>query len=885
MAEPSPSDTPEPDPDDPAGYPVEWETHAVLSDGAPVEIRPIKPSDAPELDAFHQRQSPTSIYYRYFQHRGRLRPEELTRLTTVDYRKRMAFVALLGDRLVAVARYEPYPVGERPEVAFLVDDDHQGRGLGTLMLEYLAAAARARGIPGFLASVLPENHRMLRVFRRAGFGTKTRFADGYIEVELDIAITSASTDAIAARASVARTRSVERLLRPTSIAVVGASRQPGAIGHELFANLRAGGFAGGLYPVNRAADELLGETAYDSIGAIGRPVDLAVVAVPAAEVEAVVADAAAAGVGALLVVSSGFSELGPKGAERERRLVDEARSNGMRLVGPNAFGLVNTAAEVSMRALFLPLHPEAGRVAVASQSGPLGSAVLERLRREGVGLSSFVAFGNRADVSVNDLLDYWTHDAETDVIIMYVENFGNLRNFAQRARAASIVKPVVTMRPSQGHVGELLDQSGVVVVEAVSELAEVAQLATDQPLPTGTNVAIVANAASVARLAVAACRRHGLNPVIPASIEIPEGPPEVDGAVLVADIDAISLAGGASPRDYEELVVTAAVSDDVDAVIIALVPNPGLDDDEVRTVVSRVDRSIEKPVVSVGLVGPEAIAVPGVPTYSFPDEAARTLGRLARYVVWRDEVRLGPAVYPEGPPVSTLPAVADHLGDADEVVMTLWTEGASELVELLGLPVPEWRAADEVEELVAAAESLGYPVVLKAQEARRRAIGEAGGVAIDLHDADQLRRAHARMTSDPDVDLRPAAVQRMVPSVANVRLELVQDPRQGSYVTVGLGGAAAASLPPVARRWAPLDGVLADQLVDALAGRVDLDPDARSAVRHVLLTLGELALAVPELATVTLDPFLVAGKASAAGDLEVVLRPWTPNPLNEVRRL
>lgn len=878
----------------PPDYPAEWETYAVMADGAPVEIRPIRPSDRDRLAAFHQRQSPTSIYYRYFQHRGPLRSEELDHLTQLDYRTRMAFVALLNDELVAVARYEPYPVGERPEVAFLVDDEHHGRGLATLMLEYLAAAARARGFRGFVATVLPENHGMLRVFRQAGFEVVTKFLDGLIDVELDIALTPDSSEAISSRASQAGSRSIERLLSPSSIAVVGASREPGAIGHELLGNLQRGGFVGPLYAVNRAAEEVLGVPSHPSLTAIGEPVDLAVVAVPAAEVDAVVSEAAEVGVSALLVVSSGFAEEGPEGVERERRLVAQARGSGMRLVGPNAFGLVNTADEVSMRALFLPLAPEAGRVALASQSGPLGSAVLEHMSRAGIGLSSFVALGNRADVSVNDLVDFWAGEDRTDVITLYVENFGNLRNFARGARAASLTKPVITMRPADSRLDDLLTQSGVVMVDAVSELSEVAELATKQPLPTGRQVVIVSNAASVARLAVAACRRHGLEPVLPASIQHPAsaqhaaGIGRVDEAVLVADIDAISLAGGASPGSYEELLVAASVSDDVDSIMVALVPNPGLSDETLRDLIGRVDRSINKPMVSVGLVGPEVIAVEGVPTYSFPDEAARTLGRLTDYIEWRKTAATvdAPARWTE--PQTDLPEAAEIaavLGDAAEKVITLWSPEAGDVVTLLDLPVPDWRLATGVDAVVAAADELGYPVVLKSEDVRQRAIGEAGGVAIDLHDPDQVRAAHGRMASDPDVELGTTAIQRMVPAKANVRLGLVQDPDLGAYVFVALGGAAAKNQETLARRYLPLDDRSVGELVDALVLAVLLDDESQAVIGAVLGHLGRVASAFPELAKVRLDPFLVAGQQSSTGDLEIVLRHWRRDPLSEVRRL
>lgn len=871
----------------PAGYPSEWETHAVLADGVPVELRPIRPSDRNRLDAFHRRQSPTSIYYRFFQHRPKLTGRELDYFTQIDYSERMAFVALIGDEFVAVARYESLAVGDRPEVAFLVDDQHHGRGLATLLLEYLAAAARARGLTGFVATVLPENHGMLRVFRQAGFDLVTRFDDGLIEVELDISLTPETTEAIADRQSRARSASVARLLRPSTVAMVGASRRPGSLGHELFRQLLAGGLNGELFAVNPAADEILGQRAWPSLSAIETKVDLAVVAVPADQVESVVADAGQAQVSGLLVVSSGFGDRGPEGLERERRLVALALGHGMRLIGPNAFGMVNTASDIGLRALFLPVAPSPGSVAMVSQSGPLGSALLEHMTRSGVGVSSFVAIGNRADVSVNDLLEYWRLDTETEAILLYVENFGNLRNFARIAQVVSAVKPIVTLRPSSEHLSELLAQSGVITVDGVGELAAIAQLVVDQPIPTGRRVAIVTNAASVGRLSAGACSRAGLQVVTPRSVEqsFAQG---AGGAVLVDDVDAVSLAGGHRPPDYEEILVATAVSDEVDAVLIAIVPNLELSYERLRDLIARVNRSIQKPILATGLVGSENIKVPGVPTFAFPEEAARALGLVTSYGEWRRSQEAHRRTGTENGSASVTdphPQLIGLLGDAAELVVTLWSTEARRVIDVLGLPVPPWLLGSELDELIDGAERLGYPVVLKAQDAINRSIGEAGGVAIDLHNASQLEAAFGRMTRSVGLDLLPAVVQKMVPAVGNAKIELIQDPALGAFVTVGVGGAGATKIPPTARRFLPLHPAATDELVAQLADRLVLDDPAGRAIADLIARLATLAQGTPELARVSLNPFLIAGAASAVGDLEVVIRPWRRDPLSEVRRL
>jgi acyl-CoA synthetase (NDP forming)/RimJ/RimL family protein N-acetyltransferase len=876
----------------PPDYPAQWETHAVLNDGALVELRPIRPADRDLIDAFHKRQSPESIYFRFFRYRPELSANELDYFTQVDYRDRMAFVGLLGGELVAVARYERLTDRDVAEVAFFVDDGHHGRGLATLLLEYLAAAARGRGLTGFTATVLPENYRMLGVFRRAGFDVSTRFDDGVIEVELDISVTAETSSAIASRQSRARTQSVARLLRPGSVAVVGASRRPGSVGHELLRNIRRGGFTGEVYAVNRAASEVQGQPSWPSLASIGKPVDLAVVAVPAGGVDEVVADAAEAKVGGLLVVSSGFSDAGPAGVDRERSLVVAARRNGMRVIGPNAFGLVNTAPDVQLRALFLPIAPERGSVALLSQSGPLGGAVLEQMKAAHVGISSFVSVGNRADVSVNDLLDYWSVDDETDAVLLYVENYGNLRNAAATARAISARKPVVAVRPGDDNLVELLAQSGVILVDGVSELAELARVAASQPLPRGRRVAVVSNAASVARLAVTACRRHGLEVVVPSSVErYRSNLASAADAVLLADAETTPGDGGGTVApDYEQILVAASVSDEVDAVLIAIVPTLDLSLPALCTLLDQVNRSISKPVVATGLVGQERLPVPGLPRFTFPEEAARSLGRLAAYSEWRQASPGGVAVLPDDPAELGLdprlrPELVDLLGGAGAARLSLSSAGARRAFDALQIPVAPWRVGSSLGELVAGASDLGFPVVLKVAGSGIRTVGEAGGAAIDLHDAAQLEAAFARMLAARGGAMLPAVVQKMVDSTGMVKIELIQDPELGAFVRVGLGGTTGLRLPPLARRFLPLAATDEALLVDAITSTVGVDAGALAVIRRVVARLGLLGAAIPELSQLCCDPILLCGAGTVAVDVAITLRPWDDDPLAEVRRL
>jgi acyl-CoA synthetase (NDP forming)/RimJ/RimL family protein N-acetyltransferase len=864
-------------------YPAHWETDVVLGDGSVVHLRPIRPDDRERLRRFHGRQSRESIYSRYFRFRPELSEDELTRLTHLDYRDRMAFVALLGEELVAVARYERWPDSDRAEVAFFVDDAHNGKGLATIMLEYLAAAARSAGLAGFTASILPENVRMLAVFRRAGFDVRTRFEEGVIEVELGIELTPQTSAAIDERDRLSQARSVARLLRPGSVAVVGVNRRRGRVGRELYESIRAGGFTGPVFAVNQAADEIDGQVAYRSVADIPDEVDLAVLAVPAGAVEATVEGCVDKRVTGLVVVSSGFAETGPEGAERERRLVALARRHGVRLIGPGAFGVVNTDPTVSLNALFVPVRPAPGRVALLSQSGPLGAAVLEQLRRANVGVSSFVGVGNRADVSVNDLLQYWSLDESTDVVLLYLESYGNLRKLGAIARAVSATKPVVAVRPSGGPDGlyHLLVQAGVIVVDSVAEMAEVARVATARRPPDGDRVAVVSNASSVARLAAGAARRAGLQVVVPRDLAAVGG----DGPVLVDDTDAVSLQDRAGVEGCEPVLRAAASSGEVDAVVAAIVPTLDLAPEAVARLLEAVAGAAPVPVLSAGLLDEDQAPFREVPAYVFPEDAVRPLGHLARWVRWRRRPR-GEVVSLSAGEAEAARSLAAGLlgGDAVRVLDPL--AEAPAFLRALGLPVARSEVVASGDEAVAAADGLGYPVALKAGGMRRRSVGEGGGTALDLHSAGAVAGAHRRMRRHLGGQaMALAVVQEMVPVGPTVSVELEQDPQQGAFVRLGVGGAVAAAVPAGIPRIIPVSDLDAGEQIDRSGVGQLVDRTGRHHLCRLVQALSALAVAVPELSLVRLNPVMVSASGATAVDVEAVLRPWPRDPLAEVRHL
>src|SRR5690349_8941135 len=497
----------------------------LLSDGTAVHLRQIRPSDAPAIVEFHSRMSDRTRYLRYFSPYPRIPERDLERFVNVDHRDREAFVIVSGARIMAVGRYERLgPEAPEAEVAFVVEDEHQGRGIGSVLLEYLADAARDHGITRFIAEVLPENGGMLRVFSDFGYQIQRRYADGVVHLSFPIAPTDKSREVQESREQRTESRSIARLLHPRGVAVYGASASGQGIGAATLGHLRDGGYTGTIVPVHRSAGRVAGLPAYRSAVDAGVAVDLALIAVPPEGVADAVADAAAAGAGGLVVVSAGFAEAGEPGALAQRALIDAAHAAGLRVVGPNCLGIANTDPAVRLNATLAPRLPAAGRVGFFSQSGALGVALLAEADRRGLGLSSFVSAGNRADVSGNDLLQYWQDDPGTDVVLLYLETFGNPRKFARLARRMSRAKPVVAVAstarspelagdlpgPDAYAVSALFARSGVIRVDTVQELFDVGMLLAHQPLPAGRRVAVVGNSSALAALAVVACRSAGL---------------------------------------------------------------------------------------------------------------------------------------------------------------------------------------------------------------------------------------------------------------------------------------------------------------------------------------------------------------------------------------
>lgn len=876
---------------DPDGYPGQWASDVVLADGSTAHVRPIRPDDRDRLAAFHGRQSAESIYLRYFTPRPTLSESDLERFTNVDYVERMAFLALSGDEIIGVARYDRWSERDDAEVAFMVDDERHGQGIATVLLEFLAEAARQAGFRRFSAQVLPSNRKMLSVFRQAGFETTSEFGDGVIEVMLNIEPSAEASAAIEQRGHLAEARSVARLLAPESIAVIGAGRRPGGLGHQVVTNLLAAGFTGPIFPVNPSADRVAGLPAYPSLLELPQSVDQVVVAVPASAVSATVVDAARSRVQSLVIVSSGFSETGAAGAASEADLIGLARRYGMRVVGPNCLGVINTDPAVQLHASHTPVMPSAGPVGLLSQSGALGTAILEHAESVGLGISTFVEAGNKADVSANDLLQYWEDDDRTELVLLHLESFGNARRFSRIARRVARRKPVIAVRSGvvmpawaddpwlQGAtVDALLGQMGVIRVDAIDAMFDVARLLAHQVAPRGRRVAIVTNAGGPARLAADACLGAGLTLATTAAPTRSLGNP----------MDLTHLAG---PDEYRATLDVLLADEAVDSVLVIYAPPVADHTAEVVGAITAAAGAGTKPVVAtvlgvgaVDLVSPAA----AVPSFTFPERAARALGAASAYGEWLAE--------PEG----EVPAVHGVDENAAQVLvgdllarhpdgLEVSVTDADALLAAYGLSVAPRSLVSSPSEAAKAARSLGYPVALKATGLDRLGKTEAAGVALDLHRSDDVRRAFRRMREALGEAMVPAMVQHMVAPGFDLAIGVHQHPSVGGVIALGPGGAVAAISGAAVLRVLPLTDLDIARLIERAPVRDWIEgadpPVDRAALADLLARLARLADDLPEVAELRANPVIVSSEGTVVADVEVRLAPWRRPESLELRRL
>jgi len=654
-----------------------YHEHVLLRDGSSVTVRAATANDAATVENLVTRVSEESRYFRFMAGVSYVSKSAIHDMCVNEPRDRASLLAILGsegaEKVVGVGNYAGLGVRNTAEVSFLVDDEMHGKGVGTLLLERLAGIAAANGFVGFEAEMLYENEKMMTVFKDAGFEVVQAIGGSTVHIEFPVGGNAAIRERAELRDHIAAANSLSPLLKPTSIAVVGASRDARAAGSLVFRHVLESSFTGTVYPVNNQATSIQGVKAYPSILALPEHPDLVVVAVPAQNVIDVVKDAASVGAKGIIVLSAGFAENGDEGLRLQNELVEAVRSNGMRLIGPNCLGIINTDADVKLNASLADHIPPPGKVGFFSHTGALGVVILDYASERGIGFSTFVSGGNRGDVSGNDLLQYWEEDPSTGVIVLYLESFGNPRKFTRIARKISQKKPVICVKSGRSKAGRetaqvrsdgmegdtevdaLFQQAGVIRADTLEEMFDIAMLLTHQPLPKGDRVAIMSNAGGALTICADACESNGLR---------------------VSRDTVVNLGPLATAEDYERAVNALLKRGDVDSLIAIFACIGGCDPDPVGRAIRRgalfseKDAGTRKPVLLCLMGTAKAIQIASsaafqnerpqssidglssgrtiFPSYRFPESAARALARVTGYsstrrqpqgrLLWYDDV-------------------------------------------------------------------------------------------------------------------------------------------------------------------------------------------------------------------------------------------------------
>ena len=880
-----------------AGYPAHRTADVALRDGSTIHVRPVRHSDETAIAELLGALSEESRYLRFFSGGANL-DRVVREAVQVDHRNRIGLVAVGSEGRIVAHAMAIRSGDHRAEVAFEVADDYAGRGLATILLAHLAELAHGVGITVFEASVLPANHKMIDVFRQSGFAIEMRSEPGAIEVEFPASLTRDAIERFESREQTAAVAAMRSFLSPRSVAVIGAGRTRGTIGGEIFHNLLEAGFKGPVLPVNPKADVVQSVMAYPTVTGIPDPVDLAVIVVPASAVVDAARECAAKGVRSLVVISSGFAETGGEGTSRQRELLQVCRAAGMRLIGPNCMGILNTAPDVGLNATFAPTFPPPGRVGFLSQSGALGLAVIDYASQLGLGLSTFVSVGNKADISGNDLIHYWESDDGTDLILLYLESFGNPQKFSRIARRVGKTKPIVAVksgrsgagaRATSSHTGAMLAasdvtvdalfrQAGVIRTDTLAEMFDVAALLANQPPPSGPNVAILTNAGGPGILCADTCEANGLT-VPPPSTHVREAlasflPAE---AALGNPIDMIA---SASADDYRRAIEALASEESTDAIIVIFIPPLVTRAEDVAQAIRESAASLPRPIPVLS-VFMQARGVPDalrgkdvrIPSYAFPEDAARALARVTAYGVWRQQ--------PEG----HVPGFADARPDeAAGLISSALQDGPrwlkpDEVVSLLscyGVPFAETRVVPSAAAAGRAAKDLGERVALKAVGPLHKT--DVGAVELGLRGASAVEAAATRMRRRLRARREPVdgfLVQRMVPAGVEMLVGVVHDKVFGPVVACGAGGTAVELLKDVQVRITPLSDRDADEMVRSLSTFPLLDGYRGAqkadvaALEDVLLRVAALVETHPEIAEMDCNPVVVLQDGAVVVDARI----------------
>jgi len=871
----------------------------VLRDGATARLRQASFDDREQLREFYQHLSPQSRYFRFF---GKPRVGNIVEdvMHALGSRDAVTLVAEVDHRIVAVAQYFPTSVAGRAEAAFAIADAHQGRGIGTRLLERLGIIARLRGISSFEAYLLHDNQKMRQVLVDSGFALSWDRIDGQIRhVVFSLAESRQLHEKEKVRARAAAQASLRPFFCPTTIAVVGAGRRRGGIGAEIFHNLLATGFRGRIVPVNSAGGSVEGVPVVSSVRAVDGDISLAVVAVPCDHVAAVVDECITKGVKALLIISAGFAETGAEGRAREAAILDKVRAAGIRLIGPNCMGVLNTDPSVRLNATFSPVYPPHGRVALSTQSGALGLAILDYAARLNIGFSTFASIGNKADVSSNDLLQYWADDPGTDVILLYLESFGNPRKFSELARDIGRTKPIVAVkagrssagaRAASSHTGALASsdaivealfrQAGVIRTYTLEEMFDVAALLAHQPIPSGKRVAILTNAGGPGILAADACEANGL--------ELPSLGVATHDALRAflppaASIgNPVDMLASAPPEHYEQATRLLLADPSVDSLMVIFIPPLVTDSKAAAEAIVRGAAGTTKTTLATFMSAQGApAALSTIPSYMFPEAAATALARVVTHAEWRRR------------PHGSVPAFADVRPDIAKS-LTAGREGwlppaaVDQVLRAFGIPIAEMFTAAAEDEAVAAATRIGAAVALKAVGPYILHKTDVGGIALGLAGEDGVRGAYRDMHARLGDAMSGVIVQRMVPAGVEMLVGATFDPSFGPVIACGTGGTLVELFSDVVLRLHPLTDADAAEMINELRGAPLLrgyrgaPAVDEHALRDVLLRVSALLEACPEILELDINPLKVLATGACAIDARIRVGHVSPPPSRRV---
>ncbi len=892
-----------------AAYPGHREADVVLRDGSTVHLRPVRPTDEDALRDFFAELDPRSRAFRFFSAATDL-GQAAKLMAGVDYKGRYGLIASRGAEHRTVGHGIYLALSDaRAEVAFAVSAEMQGHGLGTILLAHLAEVAEENGIATFVAEVLPQNHRMIEMFRRSGFPVEIDASAEGLHVEFPTSLSAAAIARFEDRDRVAAKAAVGAFLEPRSIAVVGASRRRGTVGGEVLHNLIASGFEGPIFPVNPAAATVQSLPACTSVSEIPGEFDLAVLAVRAEGIGAVARECAAKGVRGLVVLSAGFSETGPEGTARERELLAVCREAGMRLIGPNCLGILNTAPGVGFNASFAPTAPPAGNVGFVTQSGALGLAMIDFAATRSLGVSSFASVGNRADITATDLLEYWEDDERTRLALLYIESFTNPRRFARVARRVGRKKPVVVVksgrsaagaRAASSHTGALLaasdrttdalfGQSGAIRAETLAEMLDVASLLSRQPLPAGPRVGILTNAGGPAIMCADTCEAAGL--------EVPPVPEEIQARLhefLAAEAglgNPVDMIATATAEQYRRAIGELSEWDGIDALIVIFIRPLSIEAADVAAAVQRAVAEMTRkiPVQAVFMSPADHAALAGsaeLPIHLYPEDAARALGKVARHVQWRKRPEPPAPSFADLRPDEAAAILAEALAEGRD---WLGAEQCSRFLDCYGIAMPESRTAADPEGAGEAAAQLGGRLALKAHGPQILHKTELGAVRAGLEGPEEVAKAAARMDGDlarAGVKRQSFLVQRMAEEGVELLVGVATDPVFGPVVACGAGGTAVELLGDVSVRVCPLGAGDSREMISSLAiypmlgGFRGIPPVDLTALEAVMLRVGALADTHREIVELDLNPVIATANGALAVDARVRIeapppaRPW-----------